>query len=270
MKFNRAGAYNFIERIARRVLRPSVAEPYGWFGDYANWQEAEKDTTRYDNEVILDKVKTSLLKVKNGEAVFERDSVIFDEIQYSWGVLSALLLEAVKNNGKLEVLDFGGSLGSGYFQNRHALRHLNSLHWSILEQDHFVSCGKETFANEELSFFRDYEEFSASRPKPDILILSSVIQYIEEPYSLLEKLLAYNISTIVVDITTFIDGDRDIITIQKVPPHIYDASYPAWFFNKEKFISFFKKNDYEKFGEWNMPYTLNKGYHGGLIFNKKP
>lgn len=269
MKFNRAGAYNLIERIARRLLKPKVTQEYGWFGDYDSWQEAKKDTTGYDGQLILDKVKNALLKVKNGEAIFERDSVIFDEVQYSWGVLSALLLEAVRNNLKLEVLDFGGSLGSGYFQNRSALRHLKSLHWSILEQDHFVACGKETFANSELSFFREYEEYLKSRPLPNILILSSVIQYIEEPYELLKKLLSYDINTVVIDITTFIEGERDIITIQKVPPQIYDASYPAWFFNKTKLIKFFNENNYEKMGEWNLPYNLNKGYHGGMIFHKK-
>ena len=268
MKFNRVVLYNFVERTARRILKPSVPTKYGWFGDYPTWHEARNDTSGYDCNVILDKVKTSLLKVKSGEVMFERDSVIFDEIHYSWGVLAALLFEASKNKGKLEVLDFGGSLGSGYFQNRQALRHLESLHWSILEQGHFVFCGKENFENEELSFFHNYKEFAASRPVPHVLLLSSVIQYIEEPFELLKELLSYNISTVVIDITTFIDGDRDVITIQKVPPHIYDASYPARFFNKEKLIAFFTKHNYQKMGEWKLPYDLNMGYHAGIIFNK--
>ena len=37
----------------------------------------------YDSQLILDKVLTSTLKVKNGEAAYERDSVLFDEIQYA-------------------------------------------------------------------------------------------------------------------------------------------------------------------------------------------
>lgn len=39
------------------------------------------------------------LKVKRGEAVFERDSVLFDEIQYSWPVTAALI-----RNGRLHLL----------------------------------------------------------------------------------------------------------------------------------------------------------------------
>ena len=45
--------------------------------------------------------------MKNGEAVYERDSVLFDEIQYSWGLLAGLQKAALENDGKLCVLDFG-------------------------------------------------------------------------------------------------------------------------------------------------------------------
>ena len=80
---------------------------------------------------------TQAFKVKNGEAVYERDSVLFDEIQYSWGLLAGLEKAALEHDGKLCVLDFGGSLGSTYYQNKqfselvfhqiHLLVHLNGL-----------------------------------------------------------------------------------------------------------------------------------------------
>ena len=41
----------------------------------------------------------------------------------------------------------------------------------------------------------------------------------------------------------------DRIAIQKVPPEIYQASYPAWFFNKDKFLNYFRK-DYELIEEF--------------------
>jgi len=47
-------------------------------------EEAMELSTGYDSERILGKVRDSLLKVKRGEAVYERDSVLFDKVQYSW------------------------------------------------------------------------------------------------------------------------------------------------------------------------------------------
>lgn len=51
---------------------------YGWQGNYQTWKEAENTSTGYDSDEIIQKVRASLLKVKNGEAIYERDSVIFD------------------------------------------------------------------------------------------------------------------------------------------------------------------------------------------------
>ena len=61
---------------------------YGWSGDYTSWQEAKKEATGFDHPAILEKVKNALLKVKNGEAAHERDSVLYDRIQYSFPLLA--------------------------------------------------------------------------------------------------------------------------------------------------------------------------------------
>ena len=47
---------------------------------------ASNDCKGYDHQDIIDSVFNSALKVKNGEIVYERDSIIYDEIQYSWPV----------------------------------------------------------------------------------------------------------------------------------------------------------------------------------------
>ena len=72
--------------------------------------------------------------MKRGEAVYERDSVIFDHIEYSFPVLCGLLRAAVEDDGKLNVLDFGGSLGSSYYQKKGFLAVCKHLRWSIIEQ----------------------------------------------------------------------------------------------------------------------------------------
>lgn len=100
---------------------------YGWSGNYSSWQEAENKCTGYDNELIFNKVKDALIKVKNGDAVFERDSVIFDKIHYSFPLLSALSLTALNEKATLKVLDFGGSLGSAYYQNKKLFTHLTNF-----------------------------------------------------------------------------------------------------------------------------------------------
>ncbi|HET7003018.1 MAG TPA: methyltransferase, TIGR04325 family [Puia sp.] len=204
---------------------------YGWSGDYKSWQEAKQLTDSYDDSIILDKVKLALLKVRRGEAVYERDSVLFEKIQYSWPLLSALMWIAMKNNGALRVADFGGSLGSSYFQNRKFLDTVPELQWNIIEQKNFVTCGLEYFQDNHLHFFYTTDELIEKQGLPDLLLLSCVLPYLEKPYDILLSLMQYKIPYIFIDNTYFNYEPRDRICIQLVPPQIYKASYPCWMLN---------------------------------------
>ena len=218
------------------VLRFVTGLFYGWSGNYSSWSEADKKSSGYDSENILEKVKESCLKVKNGLAVYERDSVIFDKVQYSFPVLSAIMWIAAQNNGKLNVLDFGGSLGSSYFQNKYFLDSLRDVKWCIVEQENFVKEGLENFADKRLKFYYTIDD-CLNKNKIDVILLSSVIQYIEEPFGLLELIKSKSLDYIIIDRTPFIKG-KDRLTIQKVHPAIYKAKYPCWFFNKRKFMDY--------------------------------
>ncbi|EKD32406.1 MAG: hypothetical protein ACD_77C00103G0017 [uncultured bacterium] len=214
-----------------------------WRGDYHTWAEAEIKTTGYNDKNILNKVHESLYEVKLGKSKYERDSVLFDEIQYSWPLLSGIMMAAAKTNGKIHVLDFGGSLGSTYFQNKKFLDCFGDVIWCIVEQYNFVKVGKEDFEDERLKFYLSIED-CLKEQSINVLILSSVIEYIEKPYEFLENmLLKLNVDYILIDRTPFINSKEKIV-IQTVPSNIYKASYPCQIFNFNKFKNFFSSNGY--------------------------
>ncbi|MEQ8688379.1 MAG: methyltransferase, TIGR04325 family [Imperialibacter sp.] len=215
----------------------------GWHGDYKTWGEAVNFSSGYGSTHILTRCKEALLKVKNGEAVYERDGVLFDHVHYSWGLLAGLLKVALENGGNLHVLDFGGSLGSTYFQNKGFLNSLKELRWNIVEQQHFVDCGQAYFEDKNLRFFHSVEEYIAEST-PDVLLLSSVLQYLPKPYEWIEKFGDLGISHIILDRTAFIDSEMDIITIQRVNEPNFETSYPAWFFNEQRIIDAWSKKGY--------------------------
>lgn len=256
---------DFLKNIAPPILLKLVQKKtkYGFFGDYKSWQEAKKDSIGYDNPAILEKVKNSLLKVKSGEAAYERDSVLFDKVEYSWPVLAGLLWIASQKESGLNVLDFGGSLGSGYFQNLNFLKHLKNFEWNIVEQENFVKCGKEFFEDGKLKFFYNIEECLTVN-KVDVLLASSSLQYLEDPYSFIKTASGLNFDYIIIDRTPFFKN-KDRIAVQKVNPRIYDASYPAWLINEEKFIGIIK-DKYDLVADWKSLFgTINLR---GFIFKK--
>jgi putative methyltransferase (TIGR04325 family) len=256
-----------------KLLTPSILldlvkrfTPYGWKGDYKTWQEARDDSIGYDNYEILNKVRDSLLQVKKGKAIYERDSVIFDEIQYSWQTLAGLMFAYAKLGG-VNVVDFGGSLGSTYYQNKKFLDKLENISWNIIEQQHFVKVGKKDFEDDRLKFFENIEKCIESTT-PNVLLLSSVLQYIENPYELLDSLLKYNFDYVLIDRTPF-SKITEKIKLQIVPPSIYKASYPCRFFDKDRFLKYFESNKYDKLEDYKSLDGEDREYEfKGIIFEK--
>lgn len=205
-------------------------------GNYPSWREAVAHSTGYDAGEIFRRVCEASLKVKNGDAVFERDAVCFHHEEYNWEVLGGLLLGAAESGGALNVLDFGGALGSSFFQHRKLLSGLKGTCWGIVEQKHYVEYGRSEFETGELKFYFSVEECFEKMPVNTIL-LSSVLQYLEKPYDLLAKLEQKNAAYIVIDRTPFSDAHDDVITVQHVPPTIYSASLPCRVFSKQKVVA---------------------------------
>lgn len=242
---------------------------YGWSGNYSSWEAAEKKCPGYNSDLIFNKVKAALLKVKNGEAVAERDSVLFDKIPYSFPLLSSLSLVALADN-RLNVLDFGGSLGSSYYHNKILSKNVKDFQWNIVEQKHFVEEGKKTFANQELHFYYTIEE-CLNEQKINVVLLGSVLQYIEKPYQLINEVTSKNIDYIIIDRTPILKNNKDRITIQKVPKGIYKAQYPCWILNESKLINHISAKGYELIfdSESNEKMNIIDGYLKGYFFKLK-
>jgi putative methyltransferase (TIGR04325 family) len=221
-----------IDRRLRKLVRGGGIH---FEGNFKTWGEAAVKCTGYDADSILDKVLDASLKVKNGDAVFERDSVLFDEIQYSWPVTAALMWAASRNGGNLHVLDFGGSLGSSYFQNRKFLSSLKNISWHVVEQPHFVDKGNVFISDDVIKFYSSIEE-SIKLALPNVILLSSVVQYVQDLDWLIDKINSVESDVLIFDRTPFTSASENSICIQHVPSHIYKASYPMWLLSREMLL----------------------------------
>lgn len=205
-------------------------------GDFNTWEQAIGQCTGYDNEDILTKVLDATLKVKSGLVAYERDSVLFDQIEYAWPLLAGLMWAAARSAGKLNVLDFGGSLGSTYFQNRKFLCQLPEVRWSVIEQEHYIKAGQDFIQDEHLRFYHSIEECLLEN-QPNVVLLSSVLQYLQFPFEIMNRISMIKTACLIIDRTPFSTRNKDIIMIQRVPKSIYPASYPMRVFSENKFMN---------------------------------
>jgi len=240
---------------------------YGMFGDYKTWQEAMKHCgAGYAGDDIIKNVLSSTIQLKKNNGKIKDHKYDFDKIKYCYNLVICLFKIGIECGNKLNILDFGGDLGSHYFRLKNILDPIKIEKWTVVEQEHFVKTGKEHLEDAILNFSYSIDDVAGA----NVLILSGVIQYFENPYEWLEKFINKGVKYILFDRTCFNNTKRNRLTIQKVPKEIYDLSYPCWFLNEPEFLKMFE-GKYELVNDFDD--ILDKAnnipsYYKGFLFKK--
>lgn len=215
-----------------------------YVGNYDSFNEAAKFCGKgYGDEAIFEKVKKSTLAVVNGEAAYERDSCLFYEKKINYNLMMYLYMIMIEE-GCLNVLDWGGALGSTFYQHRELLENCNCT-WTIVEQAHFVNFGKEHLANNILHFAESLDEVDQF----NCVLLSGVLQYFEDPGEIISMVCKKRPSYIIVERTSI--GNHRRVWIETVHEPIYEAEYPCYVFEETELIRQFETREYRLIDSWN-------------------
>jgi putative methyltransferase (TIGR04325 family) len=237
---------SLLKKILRRYLPAPLRASWlasrrvRYSGPYQSWAEAKALTTGYADPAILDRVHAATREVVAGRAAFERDSIVFAEPTPN-PVLVAALTKQLQRAGLLRVLDFGGSLGSSYHQNRRFLPPSPPVEWHIVEQPHYAERGLAEFQTAELRFHHTIAS-ACEAGNPDVVLVSSVLHYLDDPWAVLHTLAQIPAKCWLIERTPFGKHAADLPVIQHVPATIYRASYPAWILSHAKFTDFWAQN----------------------------
>ena len=221
------------------ILRRIGGQSLRFIGGYQSWELAEQASLGYSHSDILKQVICATRKILAGDAAYERDGFIFQEEDYSYPLISMLMHGALSNSGHLDVIDFGGSLGSTYRQCLPLLGGVASLRWQVIEQAHYVDAGKAEFEDGVLSFHKRREDTELMAGVRQLLLLSSVMQYLQNPIQELKKLMGANISHVVIDRTPMHNESGHRLSVQHVPANLNEGSYPCWIFSRKDLLTLF-------------------------------
>lgn len=253
---------DFVPPVLKRLLLSAGMGGNTFRHGYKSWEDALAKAEGYDSEKITSSLLSAATKVRDGSAVYERDGVLFSEIQYSWPLLAALSLSR-RESQSLRVLDWGGSLGSSYFQNKDLLESSGcKLDWTIVEQEHLVDLGKREFQSKSLHFSNNLGDFSVGQF--DVAMFGGSICYIPNAEEILLSVKGLGPYGIIFDRTPEARGKEDLFGVQRVNSRIYKASYPIRSFGIGKLGELLSPH-YRKIVEWESdlqpdPATTSKGY----------
>jgi putative methyltransferase (TIGR04325 family) len=217
--------------------RPLPAKEFE--GPIPSWEAALARSDGWDEPSITIKTLESALKVRDGLAEFEQDGLAYEQILYSPAVLAFIILALSRCAGQLSILEVGGGLGQGYYQNRKILQNLCKVRiaWSIVERPDLAKLGTEYFAKSDLRFFSSLESaLDELENAPEFVLFSGSLQYLTNPFDILDQITEIGTTVLAFDRLLVSPTDKHAIFIQHPPKILYHATYPAWCFSKDLFI----------------------------------
>lgn len=247
---------NLVNIILQRKIKLS--------GNYKSWEEALKLTKGYSDPKIFEKTKKSFESVLSGQAKFERDSFLFYTESYD-KILLSIFTKIKKKIKRIHLCDFGGSLGSLYFQHR-SLFKSNLINWNVVEQKHYVKYANNKIDIKNLYFYDNLNFLS--KKKINVALFSSSLQYLKNPYQILNKIIKKKIPNIIIHRSPFTQT-TEIIKIQHVPKHIYEASYPIRILDIDKICKKLNKAGYKLKIKYRIKEEIGGYFYETFYFEKK-
>lgn len=190
------------------------------------------------NKYILKDYNNYLLSKKFFLKTF-KDNKLVDIQRQNFFSLNIILEIFYKQNKKINLIEFGGSLGSKYLNFKKLIsNNAKELHWSIVEQNNYVNIGKKSIQNRELKFLNNINDAIYNKLN-NILIFSNSLQYYKNPYEILNQALnSANIKYILFE-SLPLTKKVDHILLQK--HYDTDICYSINILNSTNLINFFKK-----------------------------
>ncbi|ATY34290.1 methyltransferase, TIGR04325 family [Sphingomonas psychrotolerans] len=213
-----------------RVLHPGTNT---YVGPFSDWNAARRHAGQYDDPVLIDNVARAARASRDDPALIDQDAVLLRDMPPPFPLV-AILLDAWRRRGHLHVLDFGGALGTSFRRCRPFLP--AGAIWTIVEQPVLARIGAAEFADETLRF-EETIEAATTQLQPDVILLSSVLQYIDDPDALLDRLASLSSAYLLLERTPVTKAPDHRAAVQVVPRRIYPASYPLWLLSRQRILS---------------------------------
>ena len=180
-----------------------------WEGVYETWEQAPVDDAVFSSKIWVEKtIERTKKTLESYQAYGDAPPISF--IHETALPLAATMI-SIDDEKPLRVLDYGGGMGTGFFQVKTGLSNQKLIEFHIVEDKAVCLQGRELLSNYPSLHFH---QTIPSLPEPlDIIHLGSSLQYIGDWVELIKSLVALRPQYLI--LTDVFAGDtRSFVTIQ--------------------------------------------------------
>jgi putative methyltransferase (TIGR04325 family) len=234
-----------------------------WSGSYPDWETAALSCRTTTLEGQLCAYERALTAVLDGQALFERDSLLQHRPVTCWPLMLALRDLQACGTFRPIVLDYGGGLGSVYFQHRAWWSASRPVTWNVVELPQVAAIGRRLVQDPQLNFFDSLEKAVQHQP-PDLIVAAGILPMVARPEALLDTLASLGARWLYLDrIPVSHRNGKTLIARQVVPSNVYESESPFWFFDECKWLKQLSSRFVlvgQSLSDWDDPVWV-QGYH---------
>jgi putative methyltransferase (TIGR04325 family) len=229
----------------KTLIRGTLSRFIG-FVEVSSWAKAQHAVAGYESEIaiesIIDSIQQSHAAASGSKSLTSRDLQIISSFAIA---ISA----AVVQSANVRVIDVGGAGGDYFFMFANAMPAV-TFDWVVVETPALATAITKTNLGEGRNI-RWVSSLDEAGKDFDVALLSSVLQYVDDPYGLLNE-VTNRCKVMVINRIPLTSSGTDQATVQHVRTHGRRGAYPAWFFSNNVFL-----NEIDKSGDivsrWAVP-----------------
>ena len=212
------------------VIRAALSRFVG-FHRVDSWETAQKKSMGYESPQVIDLVVNDAMRLREKIKESEQATSRFQQIA------TAMLLCISEGHGmekkNWRVLDFGGGSGDYFFQFKKFAPGI-LMEWTVLETPALASELQLQNRNEDpnIKWIDSFEQLDG---KYDVIVCSSVLQYLQNPFETLKELVKKS-DFLILNRLPLIDSSEHIVAVQRIWSNKRRGSYPANFFSETRFL----------------------------------
>ena len=196
-----------------------------------SWETAVRKSVGYESVNVL----TPLMQGTNESRVNLADSkwATTRYQQIATAMFFCLSENRLRVGKPLRILDFGGGGGDYFYQFQKFVPHID-FDWTVVETPALAEAMKQKHGGESQKI-RWVGSLEMTEDKYDFVLCSSVLQYLEKPFEVLEDLVKKS-ECVIINRIPIIDLSDHFVALQRILTKKRRGSYPAHFFSEKRFL----------------------------------
>jgi putative methyltransferase (TIGR04325 family) len=252
--------------LVKGVARWANREPFIWDGIYENFAQVPSLGDGFASDVWLSETQrytqAAVMALRNNRGEIPENVAPYH-------VLFSVLVASLSLERPVRVVDYGGGIGIGFASLRRSIRGQAAVEYLVVDNEQSCERGRQLFAD--FPKVRFTSELPRAAGVVDVLVLSSVLQFVENYEALLSELAGLGPRFWMF---TFVPAG-DIPTFATAQLNVPGSILPAWFFNVRELVEkvealgyglLFKSALDRVFDMSNFPPTHQLKRHCNLLF----